>query len=204
MNFIVTGSLGHISRPLVEKLVNGGHSVTVISRNQSKQREIELLGAKAAIGTMEDTEFLTKEFTGADAVYSMEAPGNFFNPDYDLHEAHRRIGNNYFQAIGRSGVKRVVHLSSIGAHTDKGNGILSYHHEIESILNQLPADVSITFMRPVGFYYNLLAFINVIKKLGVIVSNYGEDDIIPWVSPKDVADAVADELTKPGSGRKIR
>ncbi|MCW3089971.1 MAG: NAD-dependent epimerase/dehydratase family protein [Ferruginibacter sp.] len=38
------------------------------------------------------------------------------------------IANSYKQAIEQSGVKKVIHLSSIGAHTDKGNGMLAAHY----------------------------------------------------------------------------
>ena len=183
-----------------------GHQVTVISSNPERQKEIEALGASAAIGIMEDADFLTDTFKGADAVYVMETMGgnSFFDQNLDIIAAINKIGNNYKQAIEQSGVKRVVHLSSIGAHTDKGNGLLAFHYNVENILQTLPSDVSITFMRPVGFYYNLLGFINTIKTQGVIATNYGGDSKKPWVSPIDIAAAVAEELVTPFEGRKVR
>jgi len=206
MNIIVTGSLGHISKSLTKELVQKGHDVTVISSNPERKDAIEALGAKAAIGTMDDAGFLTATFTGADAVYVMEAMGgnSYFDPNIDIMETISRIGNNYKQAILHSGVKRVVHLSSIGAHTDKDNGLLAFHYNVETILNSLPSDIAITFMRPVGFYYNLLGFINIIKTQGVIATNYGGDSKKPWVSPLDIAEAVAEELVTPFMGRKVR
>ena len=125
MKIVLKGSLGHISKPLAQILIQKGHSVTVISSKTERQKDIESLGAKAAIGTMEDVNFLTKTFTGADIVYLMEAIGahRFFDQHLDYMAAIDRIVSNYKQAVLQSGVKRVVHLSSIGAHTDKGNGI---------------------------------------------------------------------------------
>ena len=205
MKIIVTGSLGHISKPLTQKLVQKGHLVTVISSNPEKQKDIEVLGAKAAIGTMEDPDFLSATFEGADVVYLMEAmgAGSFFDQKLDVMAAHNKIGNNYAQAIRQSGVKSVVHLSSIGAHTDKGNGILAFHYNVENILKQLPDNVAIKFMRPVGFYYNMLAFIQTIKAQGAIVQNYGGDEKEPWVSPLDIAAAIAGEIEKPFNGREV-
>src|SRR5580692_8188565 len=133
----------------------------------------------------------------------MEPPGNFFDKNFDIHEHVERLARNFVQAINQSGVKRIVHLSSIGAHTDKGNGILAFHYNVEQILNQLPPDVAISFMRPVGFYYNLLSFIPVIKSQSAIVSNYGGDDKEPWVAPVDIAAAVAQQLTQPFEGRTV-
>ncbi len=206
MKITLTGSLGHISKPLAEELVHKGHNVTVISSKPERQKEIEALGAKAAIGTMEDVDFLSAAFRGADVIYIMETlgPDSFFNKNLDVNEAITRIGNNYKQAIQQSGVKRVVHLSSVGAHTDKGVGMLAFHHNVENILKQLPEDVSIKFMRPVGFYYNLFAFIPTIKSQDAIIANYGGNDKEPWVSPLDIASVIAEEIEKPFNGREVR
>jgi len=206
MKITLTGSLGHISKPMAKELLQSGHTVTVISSKAERQREIEALGAKAAVGTMEDVDFLTKAFMGADIVYAMETLGEgfFFNQKLDYMSAIISIANNYKQAIKESGVKKIIHLSSVGAHTDKGNGMLAFHHHAENILKQLPEDVSIKTMRPVGFYYNMLAFIPTIKSQGIIVSNYGGDEKEPWVSPSDIASVIAEEIEKPFIGRTIR
>ena len=206
MNIILTGSIGHIGKPLAEILVQKGHSVTVISSNEERTKAIEAIGARAAIGSIEDPDFLSATFHGADIVYLMETLGNrsnaFFDPHIDIVAALTRIGSNYKQAIEQSGVKQAVHLSSIGA--DKGPGLLRFHYNAENILNQLPEDLAIKFMRPVGFYYNLLAFIQTIKTQGAIISNYGGDEKRPWVSTQDIAEVIAEEMDSPFSGRKIR
>ena len=206
IKIVLTGSLGHISKPLANELIQKGHSVTVVSHNPERQKDIEALGAGAAIGTFENAEFLTNTFKGADAIYCMiSAGGNaYFDQGFDLMAYTQSLGKIYKEAIERSGVKRVVFLSSIGAHTDKGNGILAFYNHLENILKELPPDVSITFMRPVGFYYNLFGFIQTIKTQGVIATNYGGDIKKPWVSPIDIAAAVAEELTTPFNGRKVR
>jgi uncharacterized protein YbjT (DUF2867 family) len=204
MKIIVTGSLGRISKHLTIELVQKGHSVTVVSSKPEKQKEIEELGVVAAIGSLEDVDFLTAAFTGADAVYTMVPPANYFDQDIDLKAYVCRIGTNYAQAISTSGIKRVVHLSSIGAHLDKGTGLILEHREVEGILNNLPDNVVITFMRPTAFHYNLYGFLPVIKNTGMMSSNYGAADKIVWVSPVDIATAVADELETPVVGRKVR
>ena len=50
MKIIITGSLGHISKPLTKELLQKGYSLTVITSKAEKQKEIEALGAKAAVG----------------------------------------------------------------------------------------------------------------------------------------------------------
>jgi uncharacterized protein YbjT (DUF2867 family) len=231
MKIIVTGSLGNISKPLAIGLINKGNSVTVISSNADKKKDIEAMGAVPAIGSIEDVSFLAKTFTGADAVYTMLPPFKFEeNPNLDAREEARRVTSNYVAAIQQSGVKKVVHLSSIGAHTDKGNGLLAFHFVAEQVFRQLSPSVAITFMRPVGFYYNLYQFMDIVKgegflkgvigtfmtvryyglagllqgKKGLIVSNYGDEDKMPWVSPIDIAAATGEELTNNSTGVKVR
>ena len=204
MKIIVTGSLGHISKPLTIELLQKAHKVVVISSNLEKQKEIEALGATAAIGSLEDVEFLIKSFTEADAVYCMIPPNNYFDQNFDLIEYYGRLGTNYATAIKQSGVKRVINLSTFGAHLQKGSGILLGAHNVQNILNELPSDVSITHMRPTSFYYNLYGYLDMIKNQGAIITNYGTQTKIPWVSPLDIAAAVAEEFTTQFSGRKIR
>ncbi|MGM9476137.1 NmrA family NAD(P)-binding protein [Pedobacter sp. GSP4] len=204
MKIILTGSLGHIGKPLAEQLVRDGHHITVISTKQSKQEEIEALGAAAAIGSLTDLVFLANTFTGADAVYTMVPPNNYFDPSLDLIAYYHHLGRNYAQAIEQSGVKRVVNLSTIGGHLAAGNGILRGAHGVEQLLNQLPETVAITHMRPTSFYYNLYGYVEMIKKEGLIAANYGADKEVPWVAPVDIAAAIAEELVSAQNGRKIR
>ncbi|MEO5681601.1 MAG: NAD(P)H-binding protein [Chitinophagaceae bacterium] len=203
MKIIVTGSLGHISRPLTVSLLQKGHTVTVISSNPEKIASIEALGATAAIGSLEDRAFLISSFTGADAVYCMVPPNNYFDPTLDLMAYYGRIAGNYTHAIQAAGVKRVVYLSSIGAHLEKESGIIMGHHKGEAIMNTMHG-IAVTCMRPVAFYYNLYGYVNMIKSQGVIAANYGADDKDVWVAPEDIAAAIADELELPAVERKVR
>ncbi len=202
MKIILTGSIGHIGKPLTKELVQKEHAVTVISSNPERQKEIEALGAAAAIGNFNDVHFLTAAFAGADTAYCMIS-GGFDSPLGSLQYIEN-LANTYVQAIQQSGIKRVVNLSSIGAHTDQGNGVLALYYAMEKILNHLPSDVGMTFLRPVGFYDNLFAYLNTIREQSIIATNYGGDEKKPWVSPIDIAAAVAEELTIPLVGRKVR
>ena len=200
MKVIVTGSLGNISQPLAKELAEKGHEVTVISREPEKAKNIETIGAKAAIGSLDDVDFLAKTFAGADAVYAM-VPPNFGVPD--IREYYQNISNNYAKAIQQSDVKRVVHLSSYGAHLATGTGFILGAHDAEGILDALPG-VSVTHLRPGYFYYNLHNFIDMIKGGGIIGANYGGDDTIIMVAPSDIAAAATEELTTPTTGSNVR
>lgn len=204
MKVVLTGSLGHISKPLAMELIAKRHSVTIISSKADRQKDIENIGAKAAIGSVLDTEFLAAAFKGADIAYLMEPPFNFFDHSIDTEKYWLDIAKSYVQAIQQSGVTKVIHLSSIGGHTDKGVGMLATHHWVENAFKELPQTVSIKTMRPVGFYYNMFAFIPAIKNTGAIIQNYGGDKKEPWVSPLDIAAVITEEMEKPFDGRTVR
>lgn len=206
MNIVITGSLGNIGKPLTIDLVQKGHTVTVITSKLERQSAIEALGAKAAVGSFLDVDFLTKTFKGADVVYLMEAwegIGSIFDQNVDFVAAFEQIGHNYKNAVMQSGVKKLIHLSSIGAHTDQGTGSLYLHHKVENILRELPDDVSIKFMRPVGFYTNLFRNLDAIVNKSAIISTYSGDKKEPWVSPLDIAATIAEEMEKPFIGNSV-
>ena len=130
MKIIVTGSLGHIGKPLTEELVQKGNEVTVISSNPEKQQDIEALGASAAIGSLQNANFLNATFRNADVVYTMVPPANYFDHNLDLLDFYGKIGNNYALAIQHNGIKRVVNLSSVGGELEEGSGILLGAHNV--------------------------------------------------------------------------
>lgn len=102
MNIPVTGSLGHISKPLTGELVQKGHTVTVISSNPNRQPAIEAAGATAAIGSTgfilgsHDVERMLNAL--ADAAITHLRPGSFYYNLYsfaDMINGAGMIGTNY-------------------------------------------------------------------------------------------------------------
>ena len=200
MKIIITGSLGHIGKPLTEELVQKGHSVTVISSNPERQKEIEALGAIAAIGSVEDVDFLIATFTGADMVHAM-IPPNMSAPDPITQ--NMKVGYCLAEAIKKSNVKRVVYVSSYGAHLAKGTGLIAGHYHMEKALDALPLE-ALTHLRATYIYYNLYAYVGMIKNAGLIAANYGDNDLTVLVSPKDIASAAADEIENQTPGNHVR
>lgn len=191
MKYTITGSTGHISKPLAEQLVYAGHDVTIVSSNKEKIKEIEALGAKAMIGSIEDASFVGKAFSGADAVYTMIPPKMDAE---NWKEYVYLVGDNYVKAIASNGVKKVVNLSSIGAHIAEGGGLLSFYYHVQQELDKL-ADVDIVHLRPGSFYTNFLGNIGMIKHMGVIGNNYAHK-LLPLVHPDDIAMAAFEELSR--------
>lgn len=215
MKIIVTGSLGNISKPLTQILVAEGHTVIVVSSDPVKAKAIGALGATAAIGSIADAGFLSTTFTGVDAVYAM-IPMSYTEADQSGYM--HKIAGSYVHALKAAAIQRVVVLS--GWATDLVSG-----ENIEETFDVLTS-ASITFLRPAYFYSNFYYSMDMIRgkgllgkfltlrhsglwsllsgKTGLLMGNFGGDDRIVFVSPKDIAEAAAEELQSASALKKIR
>jgi NAD(P)-dependent dehydrogenase (short-subunit alcohol dehydrogenase family) len=164
MKIIITGSLGNIGKPLAKQLVSAGHEVTVISSNAERKQAIEEIGAKAAIGSVSDSAFLADTFAGADALFAMTPP-NLGGKNVISNTVN--AGRAFAEAIKKANIKRVVMLSSIGAHLPNGTGPIAGLHPIEALYNELD-NTALTILRAGFFYTNLYNDVPMIKGTGIM------------------------------------
>jgi uncharacterized protein YbjT (DUF2867 family) len=191
MNYVITGSIGHISKPIVNALVAANHQVTVLTSKTERVADIESLGATAKVGSVEDAAFITSAFAGADAVYLMIPPkwktDNWFG-------YQQTVANNYVNAITANNIKYVVQLSSIGAHMRKGAGPIDGLGYLEEQLLGLQ-NVNTIALRPSYFFYNLFSQIGLVKQAGIFGANYGgTNEKLILVDTNDIAAVAAEKL----------
>lgn len=190
MKYILTGSIGNISKPIAQNLIEGGHQVSIITSHAKNVDTIEQLGAKALVGSVEDVAFLTSAFAGADVVYLM------IPPKWDVKEWYtyqQEVANNFVAAIQANHLKKVMVLSSIGAHIGRGAGPIDGLAYLESKLNEL-SDVQAIYLRPSYFYYNFFSMISLIKNMGIMGSNMPADHKLVLTHTTDIADIASDYL----------
>lgn len=202
MNYVITGSLGHISEPVVEQLVEAKHNVTVITSNAERVSSIEALGAKALVGSVEDAAFINAAFAGADVVYLMIPPN--FNPEGKWIDFQKKVADNYVAAVKSNNVGHVVLLSSVGAHLGTGTGPVDGASYLETKLTE--ANINAKFLRPGYFYYNFFSMLGMAKHAGILGSNFGGNDSkLVMSDPSDIAVAAAEELLNPTfTGQSVR
>jgi uncharacterized protein YbjT (DUF2867 family) len=191
-NYVITGSIGNISKPIVIGLIRAGHSVSVITSSADRVEEIKALGAKALVGSLQDQTFLNRAFKGADVVYTMIPP---IWQTTNWRASQLEIARSYTEAIRANGIKHVVNLSSIGAHEPNGVGPVSGLYDFEQLLNKIPG-LHVKHLRPSFFYYNFLALIGLIKQAGMMGANYGGSEKVFLVHPRDIAAVGLEELLK--------
>jgi NADH dehydrogenase len=120
VNVVVAGGTGFIGRHVTKALVDGGHRVTVMSRNPASTGRIpELAGTDAVHGDVTDPRTLTGKLDGADAVvasvqfpnHPVEAPRKGLT--YDRYD--RQGTENLLAEAADAGVRRFFYLSGAGA-----------------------------------------------------------------------------------------
>lgn len=188
--YVITGSIGNISKPIIEGLVKEGHAVRVITSNSERVTEIEKLGAKGFVGKVQDAAFIQNAFKGADVVYTMVPP---IWQTSNWRASQNEVAKIYADSIQVNKIKYVVNLSSIGAHLENGVGPVGGLYDFEQLLNVIPG-VNVKHLRPSFFFYNFMAQIGLIKQAGIMGANYGEGEKVFLVHTKDIASAALEEL----------
>ncbi len=203
MKYVITGGSGHISGPLTEKLLSAGHQVTLIGRDASKLEKYKAKGAVIAEGSIEDSQFLQGAFRGADAAYLMIPPNNGVE---DFRGYQHRTGQNYIDALRSAGIRKVVFLSSIGAHMGKGSGPVDGLADFEHLFTKELSDTDVVFLRPSYFFYNLFQQAGMIKGMNIMGGNFSfSNEKLVLTHTSDIVDVAFDILNSLSfTGKTVR
>lgn len=176
--YVLLGSNGNIASKAAALLRARGEKVRVVGRNAEFP------------GDIADPQFLARAFTGAKAVYVM-IPPDYAAPDMPARQD--QLGEAIVRGLVAAGVRKVVNLSSIGAHLPSGTGPIAGLHRQEQRLNALPG-VDVLHLRPGYFYENHLHALGTIEALGVYADMTAPEAPLPMIATADIAEVVAREL----------
>lgn len=188
----VTGATGNVGRVLCELLLERGHKVLALARDAGRLQPLVDKGAEATAGSVDDAAFVARAFDGADGAFLMIPPD--ISGD-DLLGRAEKLTRNYVDAVRAGGVEHVVAMSSIGAHLEKGAGIVDTLRVLEQGVSKL-GDVDVLVLRPAYFMENVYPQIDIIKNLGFTGGPLGPDVKQPVVATRDVAAMAADRLDR--------
>jgi len=190
--YVITGATGNIGSKAADILLTNGEKVRVVGRNAAGLQRFVDRGAEAAVGNLKDSEFATRAFKGARAVFAM------IPPDYsslDFRAYQNEVGTSIATAIRNSGVRYVVSLSSQGAELSSGTGPILGLHDQEERLNRLE-DVNVLHLRCTYFMENLLMSIPLISERGYAASAVRGDQEFAMIATRDIAACVAEQLVQ--------
>jgi uncharacterized protein YbjT (DUF2867 family) len=188
--YVITGATGHVGSKVVARLLAKSKSVRMIARHEEKMKNFEEKGAEGLVGSLEDTDFLTRAFRNATAVFAMEPT----NPKAENEREYQNIiGGSIANAVKSAGVRYVVNLSSVGAHLQEGAGVVQGLHDQEERLNQIEG-LNVLHLRPAYYMENLYSSMGMIKAMNTISWTFDGDKRFPMVATDDIAEVAAAHL----------
>jgi uncharacterized protein YbjT (DUF2867 family) len=193
--YVLLGANGNITSRVAGALLDRHQPVRIVGRNPAALDALRRRGAQLAIGDARDAGFLAQAMAGATAAYVMIPPA-YDAPD--LRQSQTMFGTAIAAALAPSGVKRVVNLSSVGAHLSAGTGPIAGLHEQEQRLDAL-SGIDLLHLRPGYFMENHLHAAGTIAALGVYASLEAPDVPVPTIATRDIAEVVVRELLEPSA-----
>jgi uncharacterized protein YbjT (DUF2867 family) len=189
-NYVITGATGHIGNVIAKELLKKGNKVRVIGRSAEKLKELQTLGAEPSVGDIMDSAFVTRAFTGADAVFCVNTPNLLSD---NVRKEQNTISDHFYNAVKTNHVKNVVLLSSIGADLRNGAGIVDGLGYMEDLFLHL-TDVNVLNLRPTYFMENTFGLIPTIKQMNIAGTPIQPDLHFPMVATRDIGAVASKHL----------
>ena len=199
MKILVTGGTGFVGTHLVNALARRGHDVAVLARHPERARNRYNRPVERVRGDVLDMPSLVAALSGRDAVIHLV--GIIHEQGRQTFDRmHRLAPENVVAAAREAGVRRLLHMSAMGASEDAPSEYSRTKAAGERAVTQ--SDLDWTVIRPsIVFgpgdgFVSLLAPIVRSNPLFIPVIGSGETRFQP-VSVYDVARVFADALEKP-------
>ncbi len=200
-NIVVTGGTGFVGRSVCEKLVerSGGASgrIVVPTRRITHARPIQTLPTVQPVeADLCDAPQLAHVLEGADALVHLVAV--LHGSEERFRHVHVELPQRLAAACARAGVRRVVHVSAIGADSNAPSRYLRSKAAGETVWRSSGLDV--TVLRPsliFGRHDRLLNLFARLQALAPFIPLAGADSRYQPVWVEDVASAVVRCLDDP-------
>jgi hypothetical protein len=179
----ITGATGRTGSKIANLLLGKGMKIRAIGRSEEKLKSLKERGAETAIGDQGDLRFLIKAFSGCEALYLI-IPTQLKMTSVRSH--YNKMGNIAAEAICKSGVKKVVFLSSLGAELNLWSSPVIGLHDVEVKLGML-THVDLVILRPGYFMENAIS--NVSSSNNRYTNDYSKSPYVPvvMIGSRDVA-----------------
>jgi uncharacterized protein YbjT (DUF2867 family) len=186
---VVFGATGHVGGIVAARLLEAGKRVKVVARTADRLKPLASKGAEVAAGSVEDGAFLRRTLEGAEAAFVLLPP----YLGQGVRAFQDRVSAALGDALEATRVPRSLALSSIGADQAAGNGPIAGLHVLEQRLARIPGH-SPLLLRPGFFFENNLAWIGMIKGMGMVGSALRGDLKMAQIATRDIGEAAARRL----------
>jgi len=187
----ILGATGKVGSKTVNNLLGKGHTLRLIARHADKLQEFaNKPGVEIHAGDSFDSDFMAHVMSGSDVAFLMMPTSLDAQNAGDYQD---KMGNAQMEAIKKSGIKKVLFLSSVGGHTEEHTGMVAGLARQELRLKQL-ADVDVLILRPSYFMENFFSNISLIKNMGINGSTILSEKHFPIIATVDIAKTAAELL----------
>jgi nucleoside-diphosphate-sugar epimerase len=116
---LVTGATGFTGGHLARSLIARGDEVRALVRNPGSAADLAAAGIELSTGDIRDASALDKAMRGVDIVYHVAAVYRQAGIGAGEYRAVNAVAaGQVVEAAARTGVRRVVHCSTVGVHGD--------------------------------------------------------------------------------------
>ena len=192
---LILGGTGFVGRHVCEKLTRIGCRMTVITRRASQAAAIQSMPKVRVLeGDVYNQAFLAQYMAQHDVVINLIAILHGSEAAFD--KAHVQLPQIISAACQQSGVKRLIHISALGASAQGPSLYQRSKAQGESVLQQ--AGLDLTILQPSVIFGAEDKFLNLFAKLqhiAPVVPLAGASTRFQPVWVEDVASAVAHCVT---------
>lgn len=196
---LILGGTGFVGRHVCEKLARAQCRVTVATRRLSNAQHLQMLPLLDVVEiNAHDSASLTPLLAGHDAVVNLI--GILHGADAAFEKAHVQLPLELARACEASGLRRIVHVSALGAAPDSASMYQRSKARGEALL--LGAGLDVTVLRPSVIFGAEDRFLNTFARLQQIfwvIPLAGSRARFQPVWVEDVASAVVKCLQDPGA-----
>ncbi|WP_437810142.1 NmrA family NAD(P)-binding protein [Sorangium sp. So ce1078] len=197
--FFVSGITGHVGGTAARQLLEEGYTVRALVRDPRKAAAWSQEGVDVRRGDFNDAAAVAAALEGVEGAYLMLPP--FFTPAPGFAEA-KAIVESFREALRRAPPRRLVALSSVGAHQPGGLGMITACRLLEEGLRDLPFPTA--FVRPGSFLENYTRSLEAAAATGWFDSFLQPTDRpFPMIATEDIGREVARLLIGGWSGTKV-
>ena len=190
--YIIVGGTGHVGSAAAEILLDEGEAVTIVTRSPVKADQWRRRGAKAAITDVHDVTSMREVFRSGTRLFLLNPPADVAG---DTDREERRTVRCLLEALGGSGLEKVVAESTMGAQPGERCGDLNVLYEMEEGLRNQPIPASV--IRAAYYYSNWDAMAEPARTDGILSTMLPADFKLPMVAPEDLGRVAARLLREP-------
>lgn len=194
-NVLILGGTGFVGRHLCEQLQRAGHRMTVPTRHPKNAAHIQHLPlVTVETANVHDPATLARLVAGHDAVVNLVAV--LHGSEERFEQVHVTLNQHLAQACQTAGVKRVVHVSALGASEQAPSRYQRSKARGEAVLQA--AGLELTVLRPSVIFGSGDRFLNLfahLQKWLPVFPLAGADTRFQPVWVEDVAQAIVYALT---------